>query len=105
MTYMRYYSTNKPIANRLFPVVPFNYREALVDTTIPRGGGPDGTTPLFVGKGTYVMYCTYAMHRDTSIFGPDALEFKPERWDNPNLRPGWGYLPFNGGPRICLARK
>lgn len=42
------------------------------------------------------------MHRRTDIYGPDALEFKPERWET--LRPGWGYLPFNGGPRICLGR-
>lgn len=95
----------RAIANRLFPVVPFNYREALVDTTIPMGGGPDGTTPLFVGKGTYVMYCTYAMHRDTAVYGADALDFNPDRWDVPHLRPGWAYVPFNGGPRTCIGRK
>lgn len=45
------------------------------------------------------------MHRQPSIFGPDADEFKPERWDSPTLRPGWGYLPFNGGPRICVGQQ
>ncbi len=43
------------------------------------------------------------MHRRKDIFGPDADEFKPERWES-DLRPGWGYLPFNGGPRICVGQ-
>lgn len=43
------------------------------------------------------------MHRDEKVFGPNAEEFEPERWAG--LRPGWRYLPFNGGPRICLGRE
>jgi cytochrome P450 len=43
------------------------------------------------------------MHRRTDIYGEDANEFKPERWDT--IRPGWAYLPFNGGPRICLGQQ
>jgi cytochrome P450 len=43
------------------------------------------------------------MHRREDFFGADALEFKPERWEN--LRPGWEYLPFNGGPRICVGQQ
>jgi len=43
------------------------------------------------------------MHRRTDFYGPDAEEFKPERWEH--LRPGWEYLPFNGGPRICLGQQ
>ena len=27
---------------RLYPIVPFNVRAALVDTSLPRGGGPHG---------------------------------------------------------------
>jgi hypothetical protein len=27
---------------RLYPIVPFNGRTALTDTTLPRGGGPSG---------------------------------------------------------------
>lgn len=46
------------------------------------------------------------MHRCTDIFGPDAETFRPERWaPEEGLRPGWGYLPFNGGPRICVGQK
>lgn len=30
------------VALRLYPIVPFNFRSALKDTTLPRGGGPLG---------------------------------------------------------------
>jgi hypothetical protein len=41
----------------------------------------------------------------------DAQMFRPERWDEemPMHRDPttakWGYLPFSGGPRICLGSK
>ena len=68
------------------------------DTTLPVGGGADGKSPIFVKKGQQVNYQVYVMHRRKDIYGPDADEFKPERWET--LRPSWQYLPFNGGPRI-----
>jgi cytochrome P450 len=96
---------------RLYPVVPQNSREAQEDTTLPIGGGPDGSSPLFVPKGQVVGWSVYAMHRRTDYYGADAEEFRPERWlDDPatgtkGLRPGWEYLPFNGGARICLGQQ
>jgi cytochrome P450 len=51
-----------------------------------------------------VAYHVYAMHRRKDIYGPDALEFRPERWAS-DMRPSWGYLPFNGGPRICVGQQ
>jgi hypothetical protein len=48
------------------------------------------------------------MHRRKDYYGEDAEEFKPERWlDNAEtgqkgLRPGWEYLPFNGGASKCF---
>jgi cytochrome P450 len=93
-------------ALRLYPVVPINARYAKEDTTIPLGGGPHGTSPLFIPRGALVAYSAYSMHRLQSIYGPDADIFRPERWDpSENLRPGWGYLPFNGGPRICVGQQ
>ena len=56
-----------------------------------------------MAKGTIVAYWTYAMHRRRDIYGEDADEFRPERWET--LRPGWEYLPFNGGPRICIGQQ
>ncbi|KAH7078046.1 cytochrome P450 [Paraphoma chrysanthemicola] len=88
---------------RIHPVVPGNSRYAIRDTVLPLGGGSDGKHPLFVPKGTMVGYSPYTMHRRRDIYGPDAEEYKPERWES--LRPGWEYLPFNGGPRICLGQQ
>lgn len=79
---------------RLYPVVPINARLAMKDGTIPVGGGPDGKSPVFVPKGTSVEYCVYALHRRKDLWGPDADEFKPERWENRKV--GWEYVPFNG---------
>lgn len=96
---------------RLYPVVPQNSRQAQEDTVLPMGGGPNGTEPLFVPKGKVVAWSVYAMHRRTDYYGADAESFRPERWlDNPStgqkgLRPGWEYLPFNGGARICLGQQ
>lgn len=41
------------------------------------------------------------MHRDPDIWGPDAEDFRPERWED--MRPMWKFVPFGGGPRICPA--
>ncbi|KAI5359317.1 putative cytochrome P450 [Septoria linicola] len=96
---------------RLHPVVPMNSREALEDTTLPVGGGPDGRAPVFIPRGEIMAWNVYAMHRRKDYYGEDAEEFKPERWlDDPEtgkkgLRPGWEYLPFNGGARICLGQQ
>lgn len=97
---------------RLYPSVPINSRAAVISTVLPTGGGLDGKSPIHVKKGAAVGYCVYAMHRRKDLYGSNADSFYPERWD-PNKPDnevslkniGWGYLPFNGGPRICLGRK
>jgi cytochrome P450 len=90
---------------RLHPPIPRNSREALRDTTLPTGGGPDGTEPIFVPEGTQVGYQIFSMHRRKDVYGEDADDFVPERWTESNLRPGWAFLPFNGGPRICIGQQ
>lgn len=88
---------------RLWTVVPGNSRRTTRPTTLPRGGGPDGQSPIYLPANVEVNYTTHAMHRRTDLWGPDAKEFKPERWDG--RRPGWEFLPFNGGPRICIGQQ
>jgi len=83
-----------------------NVREATKVTTIPRGGGPDGLSPLLIKKGMGIGFSPYHMHRDKDIYGPDASEFRPERWEGPDLKNiGLGFMPFHAGPRICLGSK
>lgn len=109
---------------RLYPIVPFNVRLALKDTTLPRGGGPDGSQPIGVLKGTPIRKChapiygcvlsiistAYSTHYmqllaenypPTSEDFPDPIKFAPQRWEKWSPKP-WTYIPFNGGPRVSL---
>lgn len=49
------------------------------------------------------------MHRRKEIYPPvsekfaDSSVFSPERWQNWQPK-AWQYLPFNGGPRICVGQ-
>ncbi len=96
---------------RLYPSVPVNDRKANKTTFLPTGGGPDRTAPVLIPKGATVAYSVYAMHRRPDFYGMDAELFRPERWDedmpmrSDKTAAAWGYLPFNGGPRICLGCK
>ena len=52
-----------------------------------------------------LSFPSYVLHRRKEIYGPDANDFRPDRWADPNSRPGWAYVPFNGGPRICVGQQ
>ena len=90
---------------RLYPPVPANLRFATKTTTMPRGGGADGRSPVLIRKGWGITYAPYLMHRRKELYGDDASIFRPERWEDGKLRSiGWGWLPFNDGPRVCLGK-
>ncbi|EUC49786.1 hypothetical protein COCMIDRAFT_32802 [Bipolaris oryzae ATCC 44560] len=76
---------------RLHSVVPFNSRCAVRDTVLPTGGGQDGNMPIFVPKGTEVNFSTHVLHRRKDLWGDDADEFVPERWEK--KRPGMTWHP------------
>lgn len=103
MSYLRH-TLNETL--RLYPAVPFNIRTALEDTTLPNG---PGIPPVAVVKGDFVVYSSLSMHRRKDLYPPasekfeDPSIFSPERWENWTPKP-WQYLPFNGGPRICVGR-
>ncbi|KAF2232721.1 cytochrome P450 [Viridothelium virens] len=80
------------------------FRTARRDTTLPRGGGPDGRAPVFVPRGVTVCSLTYHIHHDKDIWGTDADEFLPERWEQ-GPKNAWQFVPFLGGPRICPAQQ
>lgn len=91
---------------RMYPSVPQNFRVSTRHTTLPRGGGPDASQPVFLPKGTPVSYSVFTMHRDEAHYGDDASVYRPERWGEPLAKKlGWAFLPFNGGPRICLGQQ
>ncbi|KAM0045267.1 putative cytochrome P450 [Helianthus debilis subsp. tardiflorus] len=85
---------------RLYPPVQFDSKFAKHDDVLP-----DGT---FVKRGSRVTYHPYAMGRMERIWGPDSLEFKPERW----IRDGefkqesaYKYPVYQGGVRVCLGKE
>jgi cytochrome P450 len=92
---------------RLFPAVPFNVRYALQDTSLP--SPVPGEPAISVLKGDAVFYSTMSMQRREDLYPPTTPEFakpsifSPERWEHWQPRP-WEYIPFNGGPRICIGQ-
>ena len=90
-------------AFRITPIIALNVREAIVDTTLPNGGGVDGKAPIFIPKGTEVVFSNYALGVRTDIWGDDAKVFKPERFEGHKF--SWAHTPFGGGPRVCMGRE
>lgn len=80
-------------------------------TLLPTRGGSDRTAPELIPKCSTDAYSIYATHRRPDLYGMDSELFRPKRRDEdmPTRRDktnaAWGYLPFNGGLRICLGRK
>lgn len=101
--------TRIPLALRLCLSVTVNFRTAMKTTILPTGGGPDRKAPVLISEGTNVTNSVYTMHRRPDLYGMDAECFRPERWDEdlPLFRDRttqkYGYLPFSGGPRVCLG--
>lgn len=54
--------------------------------------------------GTVLSVPAYTIHHSEEIWGPDANEFKPERWKNLTDRQKGAFIPFSVGPRACLGR-
>ncbi|GAB9472623.1 Cytochrome p450 [Globisporangium polare] len=87
---------------RLNPVAPLVPRVATTDVVLCDG------TPL--PKGNNVGLLVYASGRMKSVWGEDALEFKPERWIDPDtgklisVSP-FKFTPFLAGRRSCIGMK
>ncbi|KAI0363653.1 cytochrome P450 [Pilatotrama ljubarskyi] len=99
---------------RLHPPVISTIRVATRADVIPLSApftGRDGSQyhSLEVPKGTKFVISILALHRSKELWGDDALEFKPERWENPpeavsDIPGAWGHLlTFGGGPRACIG--
>lgn len=44
-----------------------------------------------------------SLHRDPAIWGPDALQFRPHRFDELTPLQKQAYMPFGLGPHLCPA--
>ena len=56
--------------------------------------------------GTALSVPAYTIHHSKEIWGDDAEEFKPERWEKERLteRQKNAFIPFSYGPRSCVGR-
>jgi benzoate 4-monooxygenase len=54
--------------------------------------------------GSVVSVPAYTVHHSTEIWGPDADEFRPERWEKVTERQKGAFIPFSYGPRSCVGR-
>nr|BED42949.1 cytochrome P450 monooxygenase [Trametes versicolor] len=99
---------------RLHPPIAMLTRVAAQDDVIPlnepftdRHGKLH--SEIRIAKGNKIIVPIMAMHRSRELWGEDAMEFKPERWQQPpeaiSAIPGvWGHLlTFIGGPRACIG--
>jgi cytochrome P450 len=82
-------------ALRLYPPAPQFGREPIRDVRIGKYDVPGGSL---------VAVNTYALQRDERFFA------EPERFDPQRFAKGWedripryAYLPFGGGPRVCIG--
>jgi len=96
---------------RLFPVAPLVLRELETDVAVSTGTIPAGTA---------VAVWLYCVHRSTDAWGPDAAEFRPERWlrqaGDADAQKGdpekvgstytRRWIPFaDGSPRSCVGAR
>lgn len=111
------------IALRLYPSVPRNMKVAVQDDVWPgtqshfqlrkqkgrhisiehsKPNSPffqlrlDGTK---IYKGEFASWNTWTMGRDTTIWGPDAREYNPDRWMTGEKFPAHKFPAFHAGPR------
>ncbi|KNE65544.1 hypothetical protein AMAG_11156 [Allomyces macrogynus ATCC 38327] len=95
-----------------------------------RNAGPGGVTiptstlgPLHLPEGFRIEIPTRGMLLDPFVWGDDAMEWKPQRWDSIDLVVGladvpverivngrrqigtYEYMPFLAGPRACIGRQ
>ncbi|KAK9059918.1 hypothetical protein SSX86_020622 [Deinandra increscens subsp. villosa] len=62
---------------------------------------------LTIPAGTLIQINTLILHHDKDTWGEDANEFKPEIFSAGVSKVAKGqvvYLPFGGGPRICIGQ-
>jgi len=82
-------------ALRLYPPAPIMARD--VKEALQLGG-------VDVPTGSQILIPIYAIHRHTKLWA-DPDRFDPDRFmpDEEATRPRMQYMPFGGGPRVCIG--
>ncbi|KAF7331038.1 Cytochrome P450 [Mycena venus] len=100
---------------RLHPPVIETLRIAAHDDVIPLGTpvvarSGETISSITIAKGTTVVSPIRCINRSEALWGPDAKDFKPERWFEDvnfpakDLQGHRHILTFHDGPRTCLGK-
>jgi cytochrome P450 len=82
---------------RLLFIVPFVGRQVSGDVTLSNG--------VVLPAGCTFIIPIFSMHTRKDLWGIDADQFRPERFDGNVERHPYQFLPFSGGTRICIGYK
>ena len=84
---------------RLWPTAPAYAREATRDTELT------GVHPM--RRGGWALILTPMLHRDPEVWGADAEEFDPDRFEAKAVRSRapHTFKPFGTGARACIGRQ
>jgi len=78
---------------RLYPPIHIGNRHVAQEMNFSEGKVPAGER---------LFYSIYLTQRDPAIW-ENAEEFCPERFANGKKTPPLSYIPFGGGPRVCIG--
>ncbi|CAJ0945149.1 unnamed protein product, partial [Mesorhabditis belari] len=84
-------------ALRMYPLGAFaNARTCMETTTLG---------DMEIEKGTILWADSWSVHYSKEIWGDDAKEFVPERWEEGKPRHQLAWFPFGAGPRQCIGMR
>ena len=78
---------------RLYPPIHIGNRQVAQEMDFSEGKVPAGER---------LFYSIYLTQRDPAIW-ENAEQFCPERFANGKKTPSLSYIPFGGGPRVCIG--
>ncbi|KAH0614630.1 uncharacterized protein H6S33_000266 [Morchella sextelata] len=79
---------------RIYPPVRLTARHAAEDTTLG---------DQFIPKGAHIVLVPYAINRSKELWGEDADQFRPDRWNEGQGESNYAFLTFLAGPRGCIG--
>uniref|UniRef100_A0A336LXN1 CSON004594 protein n=1 Tax=Culicoides sonorensis TaxID=179676 RepID=A0A336LXN1_CULSO len=87
-----------PCRLRLYPPGPLIVRKCTEHVNLQTGTAP---------KDANIIINIFGLHHDSTVWGDDVEQFKPDRFSPLNIRyrHPYSFIPFSGGKRICLGYK
>ena len=92
---------------RLYPPVVAMTRMVEKDTRLGGGMEEEGEDMVVIPAGTEIVLPVLMWHHDAEYWGPDADEFRPDRFEGgvgKACRVSGSFLPFSAGPRVCIGQ-